>query len=81
QDETVTILVDVEVQAVAADKPKGKRRKRRAASGSNHPLKKLSEDHGTSGNVNASTGGKSLVAIQDLFERSTLNVEVGVVAA
>ncbi|GJZ83469.1 hypothetical protein Tco_0648642 [Tanacetum coccineum] len=84
QDETVTILVDVKVQAAAADKPKGKSKKIRAiggASGSNHPLKKLSEDHGTSGNVNASTGGKSLVAIQDLFERSTLNVEVGVVAA
>ncbi|GJW89522.1 hypothetical protein Tco_0164862 [Tanacetum coccineum] len=51
QDETVTILVDVEVQAAAADKPKGKRKKRRAtggASGSNHPPKKLSEDHGTS---------------------------------
>ncbi|GJX05455.1 hypothetical protein Tco_0191371 [Tanacetum coccineum] len=61
----------------------GKRKKRRAAgsaSGSNHPSKKLREDHGTFGNVTASTGGKSLVVIQNLFERSTLNVDVGVAA-
>ncbi|GKD40751.1 hypothetical protein Tco_1260958 [Tanacetum coccineum] len=60
-----------------------KRKKRRAAggaSGSNHPLKKLREDHGTFGNVTASTGGKSLAVIQNLFERSTLNVDVGVAA-
>ncbi|GJT46621.1 hypothetical protein Tco_0955336 [Tanacetum coccineum] len=58
QDETTTILVDAEVQVAAADKPKGKRKKRRAtggASGSNHPPKKLREDHGTSGNISAST--------------------------
>nr|GEV33700.1 hypothetical protein [Tanacetum cinerariifolium] len=78
QDEPATILVDEEVQVVAADKPKGIRKKRKAtggASGSNHPLKKLRKDHGTSSNVNASTGGKSLIAIQCLLERSTLNVE------
>ncbi|GJT51067.1 hypothetical protein Tco_0977224 [Tanacetum coccineum] len=70
--------------AVAANKPKGTRGKRKAtggASGSNHPPNKLKEDHDTSGDVSASTGRKSLATIQDLFERSTLNVEVGVVAA
>nr|GEU41535.1 hypothetical protein [Tanacetum cinerariifolium] len=80
QDEPATILVDEEVQVVAADKPKGIRKKRRAtggASGSNHPLKKLRKDHGTSSNVNASTGGKYLAAIQCLLKRSTLNVEAG----
>ncbi|GKB95930.1 hypothetical protein Tco_0982067 [Tanacetum coccineum] len=68
QDEMATTLVDVEVQAAAADKPKGKKKKRRATSGaseSDHPPKRLREDHGTSGNVSASTGGKSLAAIQD----------------
>ncbi|GJS89959.1 hypothetical protein Tco_0772595 [Tanacetum coccineum] len=50
-------------------------------SGSGLPPKKLREDHGTSGNVGASTGGKSLAAIQELFEQSTLNVEVNVTAA
>ncbi|GKA94771.1 hypothetical protein Tco_0816809 [Tanacetum coccineum] len=43
--------------------------------------KKLREDHGTVGGVGASTGGKSLVAVQELFEHSTLNVDVGVTAA
>nr|GEW44607.1 hypothetical protein [Tanacetum cinerariifolium] len=83
QDKMATILVDTEVQAAAADKPKGKRKKIRATGGascSNHPPKKLRDDHGTSGNVSASTGGKSLDAIQGLFKCSTLNVEVGVAA-
>ncbi|GJS31593.1 hypothetical protein Tco_0492213 [Tanacetum coccineum] len=44
------------------------------------PVVKLTEDHGTSGHVGASTGGKSLVTIQELFEQSTLNVEVVVTA-
>ncbi|GKE56528.1 hypothetical protein Tco_1495713, partial [Tanacetum coccineum] len=54
QYETTIILVDEDVQAAAADKPKGKRKKRRAtggASGSNHPSKKLREDRDTSGNI------------------------------
>nr|GEU75451.1 hypothetical protein [Tanacetum cinerariifolium] len=71
-------------QAAATDKPEGKRKKRRAtggASGSNHPLKKLREDHDTSGNVSANTGRKSLVAIQVLLKRSTLNAEIGVMEA
>ncbi|GJX77027.1 hypothetical protein Tco_0323838 [Tanacetum coccineum] len=57
QDETATILVDAEVQATAADKPKGKRKKRRATGGascSNLHLKRLREDYGTSSNVSAS---------------------------
>nr|GEV43085.1 hypothetical protein [Tanacetum cinerariifolium] len=39
------------------------------------------EDHGIFGDVGASIGGKSLAAIQKLFEQSTLNVEVGVTTA
>ncbi|GKC99763.1 hypothetical protein Tco_1170038 [Tanacetum coccineum] len=83
QDEAVTIVVDEEFQAATANKLKGKKNKRRVvgASGSDHPPKKLREDHGTSGNVGASTGGKSLVALQGLLEGSTLAVEVGVMAA
>nr|GFD23169.1 hypothetical protein [Tanacetum cinerariifolium] len=33
------------------------------------------------GNIGASNGGKSLAAIQELFEPSTLNVKVGITAA
>nr|GEV13734.1 hypothetical protein [Tanacetum cinerariifolium] len=69
-------------QAVVADKPKVQKKRRRAgaASGYDHPPKKLGKDPSTSGDVSSSTGGKSLAAIQELFERSTLNVEVGVLA-
>nr|GEY52777.1 hypothetical protein [Tanacetum cinerariifolium] len=71
-----------EVPVVVAKKPKVQRKRKTAdgASGSSHPPKKLREDHGISGHVGASTGGKSLAAIQELFEQSTLNVEVGVTA-
>nr|GEX85691.1 DNA-directed DNA polymerase [Tanacetum cinerariifolium] len=51
------------------------------ASGSDHPPKKLKEDHGTSGDDGASTGGKSLATLYGSLERSTLAVEVGVTAA
>ncbi|GJX85218.1 hypothetical protein Tco_0335992 [Tanacetum coccineum] len=83
QDEAVTIVMDEEFQAATADKLKGKKNKRRVvgASGSDHPPKKLREDHGTSGDVGASTGGKSLTALQGLLECRTLAVEVGVMAA
>ncbi|GKB76315.1 hypothetical protein Tco_0943210, partial [Tanacetum coccineum] len=84
QDEGVNIVrAEYEIQAIVAEKPKvhKKRRTTDGASGSKHPLKKLREDHGTSDHVGASTGGKSLVAIQELFEQSTLKVEVGVTAA
>ncbi|GJV95202.1 hypothetical protein Tco_1546779 [Tanacetum coccineum] len=56
------------------DKPKGKRKKRKAASGasgSNLPPKKLKEDHNTSGDASTSTAGKSLAALQGLPDRST----------
>nr|GFD29015.1 hypothetical protein [Tanacetum cinerariifolium] len=50
EDEGVSIVVDEEVEATAAEKPKvqKKRIKANGASGSNHPSKKLREDHGTS---------------------------------
>ncbi|GJS19433.1 hypothetical protein Tco_0448065 [Tanacetum coccineum] len=51
------------------------------ASGSNLPPKILREDHDTSGDVGASTAGKSLAALQDLLDRSTLIAKVGVTAA
>nr|GEY29129.1 hypothetical protein [Tanacetum cinerariifolium] len=60
---------------------KKRRRKSDGASGSNHPLRKLMADHGTSGDVGASTCGKCLAAIQELFEQSTLNAEISVTAA
>ncbi|GKC34980.1 hypothetical protein Tco_1047364 [Tanacetum coccineum] len=79
----IDIVADEETQAIVANKPKVQKRRRKAgdASGSNHPPKKLMTDHGTFGDVGASTGGKSLAAIQELFKQSTLNVEVGVSAA
>ncbi|GJR34518.1 hypothetical protein Tco_1210202 [Tanacetum coccineum] len=45
------------------------------------PPKKLREDHGISRDVGANTGGMSLVVIQEVFERSALNVEVSVTVA
>ncbi|GJX56320.1 hypothetical protein Tco_0286217 [Tanacetum coccineum] len=83
QDEGVNIVADEEFQATATDKPGGKKKRRRAAgaSGSDYPPKKLREDHGTSGDVGASTAGKSLAALEGLLARSTLAVEVGVTAA
>ncbi|GJY17191.1 hypothetical protein Tco_0388682 [Tanacetum coccineum] len=83
QDEGAKIVpIEDETQTIVAGKPKVEKERRRAdgASGSNHPSKKLKEDHGTSGDVGASTGGKSLAEIQELFEQSTLSVEVGVTA-
>ncbi|GKA84077.1 hypothetical protein Tco_0805672 [Tanacetum coccineum] len=70
QGEEVNIVVDENVQTAVADKPKVQKKRRRAggASGSDHPPKRLRDDHGTSGNVSSSTGGKSLAAIQELFE-------------
>ncbi|GKC96011.1 hypothetical protein Tco_1161453 [Tanacetum coccineum] len=83
QDEAVTIVVDEEFQAAAANKPKSKKKKRRAvgASGSDHPPKKLREDHGTSSDIGVSTGRKSLVVFQGLLEHSTLAAEVDVIVA
>ncbi|GJQ91352.1 hypothetical protein Tco_0002491 [Tanacetum coccineum] len=65
QGEEVNIVVDENVQTTIADKPKVQKKRRRAggASGSDHPPKRLRDDHGTSGNVSSSTGVKSLAAI------------------
>nr|GEX35440.1 hypothetical protein [Tanacetum cinerariifolium] len=84
QDEGADFVrIEDKVQAIVAEKPKVQKKRRIAdgANGSNHPLKKLREDHDTSGYVGAGTGGKSLAIIQELFEQSTLNVEVGVMVA
>ncbi|GKE59726.1 hypothetical protein Tco_1510093, partial [Tanacetum coccineum] len=79
----IDIMADDETQAIVADKPKKVRKKRKAAdgaSGSSLPPKKLREDHGTPGDVGASTAGKFLAALQGLLDSSTLSVEVGVTA-
>ncbi|GJX32788.1 hypothetical protein Tco_0242643 [Tanacetum coccineum] len=71
-----------EVSATVAKKPKGSKKKRKVAgwaSGSSLPPKTLRADHGTFG-ASASTGGKSIAALQGLLERITLPVEVGVTA-
>nr|GEU55372.1 integrase, catalytic region, zinc finger, CCHC-type, peptidase aspartic, catalytic [Tanacetum cinerariifolium] len=56
-DEGVNIVADEEVKATAAEKPQVQKKMKKVdgASGSNHPLKKLREDHNTSGDVGAST--------------------------
>ncbi|GKD89159.1 hypothetical protein Tco_1364666, partial [Tanacetum coccineum] len=80
---TDIVRIEDEVPAIVADKPKGTRKKKKTssgASGSVLPPKRLREDHGTSGDVGASTIEKSLVVLQDLLECSTLAFEVGVTA-
>ncbi|GKB05407.1 hypothetical protein Tco_0833602, partial [Tanacetum coccineum] len=61
----IDIEVDVEAQALVADKPKKFRKRKTAdgASGSGHPLKRLREDHGTSGDVAAKIGVTSAATI------------------
>ncbi|GJZ48081.1 hypothetical protein Tco_0601913 [Tanacetum coccineum] len=84
QIEGIDIMAYDEAQAIVADQPKKVRKKRKAAdgtSGSGLPPKKLKEDHGASGDVGASTAGKSLAALQGLLDSSTLAVEVGITAA
>ncbi|GKA58222.1 hypothetical protein Tco_0757410 [Tanacetum coccineum] len=74
-------LENVAAETVVAKKPTRYRKKRQAAtdaSGSTHPAKKLREDYGTSGGI--ATSGKSPSIIKELFERSVLNAEIGVVA-
>nr|GEV62817.1 hypothetical protein [Tanacetum cinerariifolium] len=76
------IRIEDEGPVTVADKAKRSMKKRKAAegaSGSNLPPKNLRADHGTSG-AGASSGGKSVTALQGLLERSTLLVEVGVTA-
>ncbi|GJX59382.1 hypothetical protein Tco_0290772 [Tanacetum coccineum] len=83
QDKGTNIVrIEDEVPTTVAERTKGSREKRKTAKGassSSLPPKKLREDHGTSGSV-ASTGGKSVAALQGLLERSTLPVEVSVAA-
>ncbi|GJY02162.1 hypothetical protein Tco_0360314 [Tanacetum coccineum] len=81
QNDDVQDAKDV-VPSTVVEKARGTRKKRKAAggaSGSTLPLKSLRTDHG-SPSVGASTGGKSVVTLQGLLERSTLPVEVGVTA-
>ncbi|GJU04716.1 hypothetical protein Tco_1121146 [Tanacetum coccineum] len=81
QDEWANIVrVKGEILATVVDRAKGSKKKRKVvggASGSSLPPKKLRAYYGTSG-AGASTGGKSVAALQGLLERSTLPVEVGV---
>nr|GEW76832.1 hypothetical protein [Tanacetum cinerariifolium] len=79
----IDIELDVEAQALVADKPTKFRKKKTVdgVGGSGHPLKRLREDHDTSGDASASIDGKSLAALQDLFDKSTLAAEIGVTAA
>ncbi|GJU81708.1 hypothetical protein Tco_1284073 [Tanacetum coccineum] len=70
---------DADVEVVVAKKPKDKRIKRQVigdVSGSNHPPKRLREDHSTVSG--ATTGEKYFAALQGLLENSMLNAEVGV---
>ncbi|GJW87025.1 hypothetical protein Tco_0162365 [Tanacetum coccineum] len=78
----IEILADDEAQYLVANKPKKFRKRKTAdgASGSGHPPKRLREDHGASGDVGANAGEKSFVGVQELFDQSTLNVEVGITA-
>nr|GEW32745.1 hypothetical protein [Tanacetum cinerariifolium] len=64
QDEGVNIFADDEVEATVSNKPNGTKKKRKTASGASSyvlHLKRLREDHDTSGDAGASTVGKSLV--------------------
>ncbi|GJU96264.1 hypothetical protein Tco_1321020, partial [Tanacetum coccineum] len=76
----IDIAADDEIQAIVVDQPKRVRKKRKAvdgASGFGLPPKTLKEDHGISGDVGASTAGKSLVVLQDLLDSITLAAELG----
>nr|GEX18845.1 hypothetical protein [Tanacetum cinerariifolium] len=76
------VCVKDEVPATIVEKVKKSKKKRKSTGGSSGsclPPKKLRVDYGTSG-AGASTGGKSVAALQGLLERSTFLVEVGVMA-
>nr|GEY85808.1 hypothetical protein [Tanacetum cinerariifolium] len=76
------VRIEDKVPAVVAEKAKGSRKKRKAARGPTGfglPPKKLRADHGTLG-AGASTGGKSIAALQGVLERNTFPVDVGVTA-
>ncbi|GJY70463.1 gypsy type transposase [Tanacetum coccineum] len=76
----VRIEDDAPPALVEKVKKSKKRKTTRGVSGSSLPPKKLRANYGTS-RVGASTGGKSVVALQSLLEGSTLAVEVRVTAA
>ncbi|GKB29994.1 hypothetical protein Tco_0869395, partial [Tanacetum coccineum] len=79
--ELVTGAENIAVENVITERPRRQRKKRQAvtdASGSSHPLKKLSGDHGTSSG--AATCGKSPSVLKELLVSSILNVEIGVEA-
>ncbi|GJU35778.1 hypothetical protein Tco_1184132 [Tanacetum coccineum] len=78
------VRIKDEVPATVVNKPKGTRKKRKTASGASDsalPPKRLREDYGTSGDAGARTAGKSLIALQDLLDSSTLAAKVGATAA
>ncbi|GJX02793.1 gypsy type transposase [Tanacetum coccineum] len=77
------VHIEAKVPATVTELPKKVRRKRQAANDASSyalPPKRHRDDHGLSGNASASTGGKSIPAIQRLFEESTLAVEFRVMA-
>nr|GEW24393.1 transposase (putative), gypsy type [Tanacetum cinerariifolium] len=69
------VRIEDKVSTAILDKPKGRRNKRKTASGSAIPHKRTREDCGTSDDAGASTAGKSIVVLQDLLESSTLAAE------
>nr|GEV42942.1 hypothetical protein [Tanacetum cinerariifolium] len=74
------VRIEDKVPAAVAEKAKGSRKKRKTARGAigfGLPPKKLRAYHGTSG-AGASTGGKSIAALQGVLERNTFPVDVGV---
>nr|GFA89860.1 hypothetical protein [Tanacetum cinerariifolium] len=79
----IKILADDEAQALVADKPKKFRKRKtiKGAGSSGISPKKLRGNHGTSGDAGAITARKSLAALQDLLDKSTLAAEIGVTAA
>ncbi|GKD67838.1 hypothetical protein Tco_1321928, partial [Tanacetum coccineum] len=72
-----------EAQALIADKPKKlkKRKTDDGAGGFGLPPKKLSVDHGTSGDASASTARNSLAVLQNLLDKITLAAEVDATTA
>ncbi|GJZ90030.1 hypothetical protein Tco_0661957 [Tanacetum coccineum] len=77
QDEDIDIEDDVDV---AAPNP-NLSEEDHVVYGSSLPPKRLRGDHNVSGSGRASIDGKSLAAIQELLEQSTLNVVANVMAA
>nr|GEW22384.1 hypothetical protein [Tanacetum cinerariifolium] len=81
EEDNIDVVNEDDVDDTASQSGEGVMKTASGASGSGHPSKKLRGDHGASRNIGARTGEKSLAAIQELFEQSTLNLEVGITAA